>query len=241
MVRIADLVGVPAVSEGVASQYSEGCFATWEPRIDALIATVTGSARPVDKGDVTEDDLAVIAGVRPDGSGARIYRVEGGHNDPPSSEAVEMIAMDSLLPWVAFEDARVPVVRSKLHGHRSIGAYDPRHVEFVPLDVPYYHYLVSCGTAAQADGIKRAFTRSQALLDPDDARSVVFTVLPGHGCFIAEKWVEGKAPFERIWELMDAGLLEVESAIPQGPMSYRRANGKMRLRAELSDLLLAVA
>jgi hypothetical protein len=238
MVKIADLVQVPAVTEGVASQYSEGCFATWEPRLDALIATVTGSARPVDKGDITDDDLSVIAGVRADGSGAQVYQIEGGRNDPPSSEAVEMMDMDLLLPQVDFEGARVPVVRSKLHGHRSIGAYDPRHVEFLPLDEPYYYYLVSCATAAQAQGIKGAFARSQAMRDPDDARTVAFTVLPGHGCFIAEKWVKGKAPFETIWELMDAGFLEIESAIPQGPMSYREANGKMKLGSEQSDVLI---
>jgi hypothetical protein len=49
MVRIADLVQVPAVPGAVASQYSEGCFATWDPTLGALIATVTGSARPVHK------------------------------------------------------------------------------------------------------------------------------------------------------------------------------------------------
>src|SRR3990170_2109298 len=43
MVRIEDIVQVPAVTEGVARQYSEGCFATWDPRVQALIATVTGS------------------------------------------------------------------------------------------------------------------------------------------------------------------------------------------------------
>ncbi|MGC8780418.1 MAG: hypothetical protein ACP5UQ_06085, partial [Anaerolineae bacterium] len=41
MVRIADLVSVPAMTDAVASQYSEGCFSTWEPDLDALIATTT--------------------------------------------------------------------------------------------------------------------------------------------------------------------------------------------------------
>ena len=227
-VLISDLVDVPAVTEGVASQYSEGCFSTWEPELDALIATVTGSARPVDKGDITSDDLAVIVGVRQDGSGVHVREVEAKRNDPPSSEAVEMMDMDSVLPRIEFEGTQVPIVRSKLHGHRSIAAYDPQWVEFVPLDEPYYHFLVSCATGAQAQGIKSAFARSQALRDPDDPRHLVFTVLPGHGCFIAEKWVEGKAPFETIWESMDAGYLEIESRIPQGPMTYRAGDdGRM--------------
>lgn len=238
MVRIADLVQVPAIGDAVASQYSEGCFATWEPRIDALIATVTGSARPVDKDNITEDDLAVIVGVRPDGHGALVRHVEGKRNDPPSSEAVEMMDMDSLLPRIRLGEewpvqGEVPVVRSKLHGHRGIAAFDPERVEYVPLDEPYYHYLVSCATEAQARGIKAAFARSEALQNPDDPRQVVFTVLPGHGVVMAEKWVPGKVPFQIFWEYMDAGYLVVDSHVPQGPMRYEPdETGRMVLQTE---------
>jgi hypothetical protein len=225
MVHIADLVEVPVVTSAVAEQYSEGCFATWDPTLGALIATVTGSARPVHKGSITEDDLAVIVGVRSDGQGALVRQVEGKHNDPPSTEAVEMMDMDSPLPAITLApawgiSAQVPVVRSKLHGHRGMAAYDPRYVEFAPLDPPYYHYLVSCGTGAQAQGIKDAFTRSEALQNPQDPRQVVFTVLPGHGIVIVEKWVSGTTPFQVMWEYMDAGYLEVENLVPQGPMEY---------------------
>lgn len=233
MVRIMDLVQVPAVADAVASQYSEGCFATWEPKLDALVATVTGSARPVDKGNITEEDLAVIVGLQPDGSGANVRHVAGKRNDPPSSEAVEMMDMDQVLPWVELNEewevaSSVPVVRSKLHGHRAIGAYDPKRVEYVPLDPPYYHYLVSCATEAQAQGIKEAFARSEALRNPEDPRQLVFTVLPGHGCVIAEKWVHGKAPFQLMWEAMDNGQLEIVNRIPQGPMSYEAGDDDRR-------------
>jgi len=236
MVRIANLVQVPVVSEAVAEQYSEGCFATWAPTLSALIATVTGSARPVDKGSITEDDLAVIVGVRSDGQGALMRHVEGKRNDPPSTEAVEMMDMDSALPTIVLgpgwdTSARVPVVRSKLHGHRGIAAYDPHRVEYVPLDPAYYHYPVSCGTDAQARGIKDAFACSVALQTPEDPRQVVFTVLPGHGAVIVEKWVPGKAPFQVMWEYMDTGYLEVENLIPQGPMEYVCGpDGRMLLR-----------
>ena len=238
MVRIADLVQVPAVADAVAEQYSEGCFATWDPTLAALIATATGSARPVDKGKITTDDLAVITGVRPDGKGALVRPVEGRGEVLPSSEAVEMMDMDSDLPTIRLGptwgvSAQVPVVRSKLHGHRSIAAYDPRRVEFVSLDAPYYHYPVSCATEAQARGIKGAFARSEALRTPEDPRQAVFTILPGHGVVIAEKWVEGMAPFQVIWEYMDAGHLQVCSPIPQGPMQYISGpDGLMRLRCK---------
>ena len=239
MVRIADLVQVPAVTDAVASQYSEGCFATWDPTLGALIATVTGSARPVDKGNITEDDLAVIVGVRPDGMGALVRHVDGRRNDPPSSEAVEMMDMDGPLPAITLDPAwdvaaQVPVARSKLHGHRGIAAFDPRWVEYVPLDPAYYHYLVSCATDAQARGIKRAFARSEALQNPGDPRQVVFTVLPGHGIIIVEKWVTGAAPFQVMWEYMDAGYLQVDNHIPQGPMEYVPGpDGRMVLQSSV--------
>jgi hypothetical protein len=235
MVRINDLVHVPSVGEAVASQYSEGCFSTWDPTLGALIATVTGSARPLNKDNVTEDDLAVIVGVRPDGRGALVRHVMGKENAPPSSESVEMMGMDGALPSVSpgSEDARpgqVPVLRSKLHGHRGVAAYHPDLVEFVPLGAPYYHYLVSCATDAQARGIQEAFSHAEALQHPSDPRQVVFTVLPGHGTVIAEKWVPGKAPFQVIWEYMDGGYLEVSKGIPQGPMHYvPGAEGRMVL------------
>lgn len=225
MVRISDVVQVPAVPESIANQYSEGCFGTWDPHLHALIATVTGSARPVHKGDIGEDDVAVIVGVRPDGGGAQVRHVEGKRNDPPSTEAVEMIDMDSVLPTITLdgdsgENGAVPVIRSKLHGHRGISAYDPSHVEFVKLEPAFYHYLVSCATEAQARGIKEAFARSETLTDPGDPRQVAFTVLPGHGVFMVEKWVAGAAPFQTLWEYMDADYLKVENRVPQGPMWY---------------------
>jgi hypothetical protein len=228
MVRVSDIVDVPAVDAAVAEQYSEGCFATWDPRLGALIATITGSARPVDKDNITEDELAVIVGVRPDGMGAIIRHVEGKRNDPPSSEAVEMMAMDGPLAmvslWLDGQEAasvnQVPVARSKLHGHRGVAAYHPEFVEFAPLDPPYYHYPISCATEAQASGIRQAFARAGALRDPADPRQVVFTVLPGHGVVLVEKWQPGKVPFQLIWEYMDAGYLEIEAPVPQGWFRY---------------------
>ena len=225
MVRIADLVLVPAVGDAIASQYSEGCFATWEPELEALVATVTGSARPVDKANISDDELAVITDVRPDGSGAVVQHVEGKRNDPPSSEAVEMMSMDRSLPRITLGEvwgtsAEVPVVRSTLHGHRGVAAYNPKHVEHAYLDAPYFHFPVSCATDAHAWAIEAAFARSVTLRNPEDPRQVVFTVLPGHGCVITEKWVPGKAPFQVIWEYIDAGFLEVENRIPQGLLTY---------------------
>ncbi len=226
MVRISDLVHVPVVEASISEQYSEGCFATWDTKLNALITTVTGSARPVSKYELGDDDLAVVVGVRPDGQGALVRHVEGKRNSPPSSEAVEMMEMDAPLPRVEIAPGLlVPVARSKLHGHRGVRSFDPRVVEFVPLDRPYYYYPVSCATDAQARAIKAAFTRSQTLNAPDDPRPVAFTVLPCHGVVLVEKWVPGYEPLQVLWEAIDSGALEIDTLVPQGPLSYRPAAG----------------
>lgn len=228
MLRIVDLVPVPAVSDAIADQYSEGCFATWDPYISALLATITGSARPVDKGNISPNDLAAIVGIRPDGLGAQVRHVVGRENISPSSEAVEMMDMDSLLPKVEIEGlpGLLPVVRSKLHGHRGVQMYNPELVEFVPLDPPYYHYLVSCATEAQARAIKTAFARAESLLNPLDPRKLAFTILPGHGIVITEKWQANKQPFQLIWEFMDAGHLLIDRLVPQGLVQFRQNRSK---------------
>ncbi len=221
-VVIADLVYVPALSGAVANQYSEGCFATWDPTLDALIATITGSARPVDKGNITDDELAVITGLQEDRAGVLMRRVEGKRNDPPSSEAFEMVEIDNVLPRItpAGLGKPVPVVRSKLHGHRGVAAYNPERIEFAPMDAAYSRFPVTCGTRGQAEGVRTAFARAETLLNPEDPRKLVFTLLPTHGLFVLEKWTEGKAPFQLIWEAMDAGDLRIEASVPQGPAPY---------------------
>jgi hypothetical protein len=222
MVMVTNLAAVPSVPDVIASQYSEGCFATWDAEIDGLVTTVTGSARPVVKDQLTEDELAVIVGVRADGKGALIRHVEGKRNDPPSSEAVELMQMDKDLPKIKLESGEiVPVSRSKLHGHRGVKAYSPEHVEHVFLDAPYYHFPVSCSTEAQAHAIHDAFSTSEALQNPEDPRQVVFTILPGHGIVIAEKWVSGKDPFQLMWEYMDAGWLVIDNEVPQGLLTFK--------------------
>jgi hypothetical protein len=238
MVRVQDLASVPAIGDSIASQYSEGCFATWDAQLKALIATITGSARPVEKQNLTDDELAVIVGVRSDGLGAVVRHVEGKRNDSPSSEAVELRDLDFSLPaitlsaeWGADAGATVPVVRSKLHGHRGVAAYDPAQVEFVALDTPYYHYPVSCATEAQARAIKAAFGRAECLRNPDDPRTIAFTVLPTHGLVVVEKWIPGKAPLQALWEAMDSSAFQVDRLVAQGPHGYEPdASGRMVLR-----------
>lgn len=221
MIKVSQLAEIPGFSEAISSQYSEGCFATWVPTINGLLTTITGSARPVRKENITHRDLAVIVGIKPERDGALIRNVEGQPNHPPSSEAVEMIGMDVRLPRVTLKGgAQAPVIRSKLHGHRSIRSFDPARAEYVPLPRSYLHYPVSCSTDAQYRAVQEAFSSSSALQNPQDPRQIVFTILPGHGVVIVEKWVEGRAAFQAIWEAMDDRAIEITNEIPQGPFVF---------------------
>jgi hypothetical protein len=204
--------------------------------VSGLLTTITGSARPVRKQNITDKDLAVIVGVKPGRDGALIRKVEGHPNHPPSSEAVEMIGMDLSLPRITVKDgAQVPVIRSKLHGHRGIRSFDWTRAEYVPLPESYLHYPVSCSTDAQYRAVQEAFASSYALQNPRDPRQIVFTVLPGHGVVIVEKWVEDKAPFQVIWEAMDTKVIEITNHIPQGPFAFETEDHRCRLR-ELSTI-----
>lgn len=221
MIQVSQVAEVPGFSDAISSQYSEGCFATWDPQIDGLLTTITGSARPVRKENISDQDLAVIVGIKPERDGSLIRHVEGHPNHPPSSEAVEMIGMDLELPRVTLKSgARVPIIRSKLHGHRGVRSFDPARVEYVALPESYLHYPVSCSTDAQYRAVQETFSKSSALRNPGDPRQIVFTVLPGHGLVIVEKWVEGKQAFQVIWEAMDNREIEITNEIPQGPFQF---------------------
>jgi hypothetical protein len=220
MIQVSELAEIPGFSDAISSQYSEGCFATWDVQLNGLLATITGSARPVRKENITDKDLAVIVGIKPERDGALIRKIEDHPNQPPSSEAVEMIGMDLQLPKISLSNgAQAPVIRSKLHGHRGVRSFDRNHIEYVSLSESYLYYPVSCSTDAQYRAVQEAFSSSAALQRPEDPRQVVFTILPGHGVVIVEKWVEGKQPFQVIWEAMDNRDIEITNDIPQGPFA----------------------
>lgn len=243
-IHIAEIAQIPdsfPLDSFMSRQYSDGCYATWDPRLGALLTTVTGSAHPVDKGNLDDEGLALITRMKEDGSGVVVRHVEGRKNHPPSVEAVELIDMHQDLPFIRLDaswghEAEVPVMRSKLHFHRGVASYDPKRVEFVPLDAPYYDYLITCSLEAQAWALKTAFTRSEAFRNPEDPRQIVFTLLPAHGVVMAEKWVKGKKPFQLFWEFIDEGLLKIENNVPQGRMSYVSSpDGRHVIRSEQGD------
>ena len=211
------------IGEAIAAQYSEGCYAVFEPQVGGLITTATGSSKFVDKRFISRDDQAIVAGIKPARDGALVRQIEGRPTVLPSVEAVEMMSICEAVayadPATVGEATRSSSARAILHGHLGVSAYDPRFVEAVTLEEPFYQYLVSCGTGALAEGTSRAFARSNTLRDPADPRRVVFLEQPGHGVVIVEKRDENQ-PFSSIRDSLDNGLLRMSMRVPQGAIQW---------------------
>jgi hypothetical protein len=225
---VEKLLGYRGISEAISAQFSEGCYAVFEPGIPGLITTATGSSRLVDKRAITRADQAVVTGLTSAGDGVVVQPVAGQEPVVPSVEAVEMVRLCQAVPshlraHGRGEQVPVPNVRAILHGHLGVDSYDPRHVEAVLLDPLYYTQLVSCGTGPLAAGTAAAFARSQALRDLDDPRQVVFLEQPGHGIMVVEKWPSpgrSRPPFDTIRAYLEAGYLRTTLDIAQGPLRW---------------------
>jgi hypothetical protein len=234
------LLGYRGLSDAISAQFSEGCYAVYEPALGGMITTATGSSRLVDKRSITRADQAVIVGIRPGREGALVRPVEGLDPVLPSVEAVEMLAISQAVATHTRTTAQgqaveVPNLRALLHGHLGVGAYDPNYVEMVQLDPLYYTQLVSCGTGALAQGTAAAFARSSALHRLDDPRRLVFLEQPGHGVMVAEKWApEGQADgaFDTIYAYLQAGHFQMTLDIPQGPIAWETVTGQDRRTLE---------
>ncbi len=230
---VEKILGYRGISDALSAQYSEGCYAVYEPDLGGLITTATGSARLVDKRAISRADQAVIVGIRPDRAGAWVRPVAGLDPVLPSVEAVEMLSITQAVSTHKRANSAgavvdVPNIRALLHGHLGVEAFDPACVEAVQLEPLYYTQLVSCGTGALAEGTAAAFARSAALRRLDDPRRLVFLEQPGHGVMIAEKWsdaTDGRAPFETIHEYLKAGHLQMTLDIPQGPIAWEGITG----------------
>jgi hypothetical protein len=248
---IEKILGYRGISDAISAQFSEGCYAIYEPDIPGMITTATGSARLVDKRAITRRDQAVVVGLKAGREGAIVRPVEGNDTVVPSVEAVELMGLCLAVPTHfrrnrQGERISVPNVRAILHGHLGVESFDPQHVEAVMLDPLFYTQLVSCGTGALANGTAAAFASSEALRTLDDPRRVVFLEQPGHGILVAEKWLPGDQPgrpFDLIHHALLAGHLRLSYEIAQGPVRWEAGvsdSGQLVQRRLLADGGLAI-
>ncbi len=231
---IEKILGYRGISDAISAQFSEGCYAVYEPDIPGMLTTATGSSRLVDKRAITRRDQAVVTGIKPMRDGAIVRPVEGMESVVPSVEAVELMGLCQAVPShvrLNRNGARVsvPNARAILHGHLGVESFDPRYVEAVMLDPLFYTQLVSCGTGALANGTAAAFASSEALSSLDDPRRVVFLEQPGHGVLVVEKWLpdeQAGQPFDLIHQALQAGHLRMSYDIAQGPVQWELAQSE---------------
>jgi hypothetical protein len=230
---IEKLLGYRGISDAISAQFSEGCYAVFEPDIPGLLTTASGSSRLVDKRSISRLDQAVVVGMRSDHEGAVVRPVAGMEPVVPSVEAVEMMGLCERVPHHEHLNSHgnpvnVPNVRAILHGHLGVAAFDPTKVEAVRLGPLYYTQLVSCGTGALAEGTAVAFAASESLKDLNDPRRVIFLEQPGHGVMVVEKWPpkdDGTQPFETIHDYLSSGVLQMTLEVAQGPVHWEMAAG----------------
>jgi len=238
---VEKLLGYRGISDAISAQFSEGCYAVYEPDIPGLLTTATGSSRLVDKRSISRLDQAVVVGTRSDHEGAMVRPVAGMDRVVPSVEAVEMMGLCERVPHHQHLNSHgspvmVPNVRAILHGHLGVAAYDPERVEAVMLAPLFYSQLVSCGTGALAEGTAAAFARSASLKDLSDPRRVIFLEQPGHGVMVVEKWPptdDGSQPFETIHDYLSRGVLQMTLDIAQGLIRWEMvpgADGQSRMQ-----------
>ncbi len=230
---VEKLLGYRGISDAISAQFSEGCYAIYEPDIPGLLTTASGSSRLVDKRSISRMDQAVVVGMRSDHEGAMVRPVAGMERVVPSVEAVEMMGLCERVPHHDHLNSHgkpvsVPNARAILHGHLGVAAFDPAKVEAVRLSSLYYTQLVSCGTGALAEGTATAFAASESLRDLKDPRRVIFLEQPGHGVMVVEKWPlpdDGTQPFETIHDYLSSGVLQMTLEVAQGPVHWEMAPG----------------
>ncbi len=177
--------------------FSEGMLCAWEPELNLMMVTGSGSWG-VDKRHLEREDVVPIGEVS-EGS-ILVYAPEGMATKGPSVETREFFEAFLRAPtvrlrkvgkaWRIDPDGPVeaPLIRSIIHAHVGIIDVDDRLVEWVPTNREKFPYPFGCGTDLMMDVTLDALSRSNALHDPDDPRAVVLWNFENHGIAAAELW-----------------------------------------------------
>lgn len=236
-VSIETLLGFRGLGDVLSKQFSDGCYAAFEPKLSALVMTASGSWRSIDKGAIGQSEQAIVVGVADNSDAVQVRPVEGFGHVRPSVEAFEMMGICKAVGSHELRESMdrpvtVPNVRAILHAHRGVDAYDPQKVERVVLDEMFEAFPVSCGTLPLAKASAAAFGRSVALSDHDDPRLIVFLEQPGHGVIVIERWAASAStdPFDAIHQSLVRGDLVLSKRVPQGESRWTESTTPAGLR-----------
>ncbi|GAA1958603.1 hypothetical protein [Catenulispora subtropica] len=231
--RVSDYVSV-----GMAAAYqrylgikgfSEGMMFVYDPDLQALVVTASGSFE-VDKRDLKPEDVVVVDH-QLDGGRLRVLSVAGAAVKGPSVEAWEVCSLMAAAPKIRVsKDAggvwrpdpegtvEVPAVRGGLHAHVGVDEADETLIESIAPDRAAYPYGFGCGTDLMVDVAAATVRRSQAINDAEDKRSYVRWPMLYHGEMALELWTP-EVPDEPL-----TGLLDLFDPAGRAAIAFRTDN-----------------
>lgn len=177
--------------------FGEGMLCAWAPRLKLMMVTGSGGFG-VDKRYLKREEVVPIGGVSDED--VLVYAPEGMATKGPSVETRELLEAFLQAPtvklretengWTIDPDGPVeaPLIRSIVHAHVGVMSVDDRFVEWVTPNKEKFPYPFSCGTDLMMDVTIDALSRSSALHDPQDPRTVVLWDFENHGIAAAELW-----------------------------------------------------
>lgn len=231
--RVSDYVSVTMASAyqrylGIKG-FSEGMMFVFDPDLQALVVTASGSFE-VDKRDLRPEDVVVVDH-QLDGGRLRLLEVGGAGQKGPSVEAWEVCSLMAAAPKIRVsKDAggiwrpdpegtvEVPAVRGGLHAHVGVDEADDTLIESIPPDRASYPYGFGCGTDLMVDVAAATVRRSQAINDAADTRSYVRWPMLYHGEMAVELWTPD-VPDEPL-----TGLLDLFDPAGRAAIAFRTDN-----------------
>lgn len=231
--RVSDYVSVTMASAyqrylGIKG-FSEGMMFVYDPDLQALVVTASGSFE-VDKRDLRPEDVVVVDHQLADGR-LRLLEVAGAGQKGPSVEAWEVVSLMAAAPKMKVsKDANgiwrpdpngtveVPAVRGGLHAHVGVDEADETLIESIAPDRASYPYGFGCGTDLMVDVAAATVRRSQAINDAGDNRSYVRWPMLYHGEMALELWTPD-VPDEPL-----TGLLDLFDPAGRAAIAFRTDN-----------------
>lgn len=205
--------------------FSEGMLFAYDPELEALVVTASGTY-DVDKRFLTREDVVAVE-YRLNGGRLRILAPVGVTPKGPSVEAWEVCALLAAAPRVRVSrngagqweydpggEREVPAIRGGLHAHVGVSYADPELIETIVPDRSRFPYGFGCGTDLMIDVAQATIGRSSAIWDLDDGRAYVRWPMLYHGEMAVEVWRDG-LPGEPL-----KGLLDLFDPLAVGAVRY---------------------
>ncbi|MGW0551645.1 hypothetical protein [Streptomyces altiplanensis] len=209
--------------------FSEGMLFAYDPDLDCLVVSASGSW-DVDKRDLTREQVVAVEPRLAEGHRLRVLAPSGELPLQPSVETWEICALMEACPtvrvtkdpsghWVLDPNGEreVPLVRAGVHAHVGVVSSDDTVIETVAADREEFPYGFGCGTDLTVEIARDTVRRSRAVNDPADPRTYVRWPLLSHGEMAVELWKPGlpPVPFQGLLDLYGTAVRFTPDDVPQ--------------------------